>query len=105
MMLPSLGIRGGVEGSASKLCGPDDQRVVEQAALLEIVQQPGDGLVDVLCERHVRLHVAVCVPIVRRANVDQLNEPYTAFGQPASHQALPGKALRAAAPQAVETEG
>ena len=48
MRLPTFGIGGVVEGRAAKLRGPDDERVVQHAALFENAQQGGDGLIDIL---------------------------------------------------------
>ena len=64
-------------------------------ARLRSCSSPAIGLVDVLGQRDVVRHVAVRVPVVRRAGVDQLDEPHAALGQPAGDQALPGEALGA----------
>ena len=54
-------------GRAAELGRPDDDRLVEQAALLQIGQQPGDRLVDLGALRGVILpQVAVGVPAPRR---------------------------------------
>ena len=42
-------VGGVVERRAAELGRPDDQRVVEHAALLQVVEQAGDRLVDVAC--------------------------------------------------------
>ena len=48
-MLATFRIGGVIEWRSSKFGGPDDQRVLEQAALLEVFEQCGDRLIDVLC--------------------------------------------------------
>ena len=48
-MLATFRIGGVVEWGSSKFGGPDDQGVLEQAALFEILEQCGDRLIDVLC--------------------------------------------------------
>ena len=69
---------------AAELAAPDDQRVVEQAALLEVGDQGVAGLVDVLAlGGQVAGEVAVLVP----AAVEDLHEPDVALGQPAGQQA------------------
>ena len=42
-------------GRAAELGGPDDDRLVEQAALLQVLEQPGDRPVDLLALRGVVL--------------------------------------------------
>ena len=37
-------------GGAAEFCAEDDEGVVEHAALLEVVEQAGDGFVDLLRE-------------------------------------------------------
>ena len=102
MVFAAFGVLGGVERRAAELGGPDDERVVEHAALLQVGEQRGDRLVDVLGERGVLVHVAVRVPVARGAGVDQLDETHAALGEPARDEALPGEAFRAAARQSVE---
>ena len=50
-------------------------------------------------------HVAVRVPVVARADIDQLDKPHAALGEPAGDEALPTEALRHAALEAVEAHG
>ena len=90
MMIAAV-VRGGERAlgidRAAEFAAPDDQRIVEQAAVLEIFDQRGRGLIGVAalpfqCARQV----AVLVP----AHVEELNEPHAAFGQPAGQQAVGG---------------
>ena len=65
-----------------------DQRVVEHAALLQVVDQRGRGLVDFLgLHRDVVLDVAVVVPVA----VVELDEPHAALGEPPREQAVGGE--------------
>ena len=74
---------------AAELAAPDDQRVVEQPALLQVLDQRGRGLVGVvaLAADLVR-QVAVLVP----AHVVELDEAHAALGQAAGQQAVGGVA-------------
>ena len=86
------------ERRAAELARPDHQRLVEQAQVLEVLEQPGDWLIDL--ERHLVvavLEVAVLVPGVRAVaaadvvcQAGQLHEPDPPLDQPAREQALPG---------------
>ncbi|MCE9608640.1 MAG: hypothetical protein K8R23_00270 [Chthoniobacter sp.] len=55
-------------------------------------------------ERAVGGHVAVGVPVVVRADVDQLDEAHAALGEAAGDEALPREAFAGAVLQAVEVE-
>ena len=85
---------------AAELAAPDDQRVVEHAALLEIVHQRRRAAIDFLGRAgDVAFHVAVVVPVA----VIELDEPHAALGQPPGQQAVGGE--RAVAPfRAVQIE-
>ena len=61
-----------------KLAAPDDQRFVQQAALLEVLDQGGGRLVNVPClVRQVFGQVAVLIPTAMK----DLGQPYTALHQ------------------------
>src|SRR5436190_6232664 len=105
VMMLTAGVGGlFVVGGAAELGGPDDERFVEEAPLLEVRDQGGDGLVDVFGESHVVLHVAVRVPVAGRANVDQLDETDAPLHHPPSLQTLPAEAASLTAGEAVEAE-
>jgi hypothetical protein len=70
--------------------------------VVQILEQACDRLVDVLGQPHVVVHVAVRIPVVRRAGVDQLDKPHAALGHSPGHQALPAKAGGLAALQAIQ---
>src|SRR3954447_3951653 len=77
-----LGVR-----RAAELGAPEDQRVVEQAADLEVGQEPRDGPVDGPGDLLVPAHEPlVLVPQVRGGDLD---EPHAGLGEPAGQQALP----------------
>ena len=70
---------------AAEFASPQEERVVEQAALLQILDQRRARLVHVLRRhRHVLLDVAVMIP---RAMI-KLNHPHTALGEPPGHEAV-----------------
>ena len=74
--------------SAAEFAAPNDKRVVEHAALLEIFNQRGAGLVGVLTILLDVLHqVSVLVPGL----VKELNESHAAFHQTAREQAVIGE--------------
>ena len=105
MVLAALRIRRVVERRAAKFRCPDHQRVFQQPAPLQVRQQCRDRLVDVLREWGVAHHVAVGVPVIRGADVDQFHESDAAFDQAAGDEALPREAGRAASRQAVQLQG
>ena len=76
-------------GRAAELAAPEDQRVVEQAPRLQVLEQAGDRLVDLAGVLLVPfLEVAVLVPLHERVAVRDLDEPHAALGEPAGQQAL-----------------
>ncbi|MFT6864385.1 MAG: hypothetical protein ACJAVK_002950 [Akkermansiaceae bacterium] len=71
--------------SASKFAAPDDKGVVENVSLLEVLDQSGGSLVDVLAPGFDAIDdTAVVVP----ASVVKLNEADTALGHAARHEAI-----------------
>src|SRR5262245_26140401 len=76
----ALGICG-----APKLAAPDHQRVVEETALFEVLDQRGAGLVGGfgLCLDPIR-QAAVMVPVA----MTKLNEAHAALSQSSSEQAI-----------------
>ena len=78
---------------AAELAAPDDQRIVQHAALFQILDQCPAGLVDVAAlVGQVAGDVGVLVP----AAMEDLDEPHVAFGHPASQQAAGGERARLA---------
>src|SRR5205085_11499871 len=75
---------------AAEFAAPDDQRVVPQAAGLQVAQQGGDRPVGLLGVLAVVLDVGVVVPRLAVA-VEKLNHAHAALGQPASEQAAVGE--------------
>jgi hypothetical protein len=75
-------------GGAAELGGPDNQRFIEKPALLQVLEQAGDGLVDLHGEVGVvLLEILVGVPGVAGAAVIDLHEADAAFREPASGEA------------------
>ena len=72
----------------AELAAPDDQRVVEQPALLQVLDQRGAGLVGVLA---VLLEVVDQVAVLVPGLVEDLHEPHAALDQPAGQQAVVGE--------------
>ena len=85
---------------AAELGGPDDQRVVEQPALLEIGEQRRGRLVeDRAVDVVLRLERLVPVPVAdafahRVGAVEELHEADAAFDQPPGEQAVAREAGR-----------
>ena len=52
------------EGRAAKFRGPNDERVRQQTARLQVPEQASNRFIHVPRERFVRFHVAVRVPVV-----------------------------------------
>ena len=76
-----------VDGAA-EFAPPDDQRVVEQAALLEIGDEGRRGAVGVAgLAGDLRGELRVLVP----AAVEELDEPHAALGQPRARRQLAAK--------------
>ena len=93
--------------TAAEFGRPDDERVVEHAAVFEILDERRDGAVHRRCLRVVVLpHVLVAVPVdpraAERTAVEELNEPHAALKQPAGHQAIAGKTLVCRVVDAIE---
>ena len=85
MMVPSGPLRG---RSASKFCSPDNQRLVQQTASLQVLQQPCNRLVDLSRQiRVIILDVAMSVPrATTPTSVEDLYEANSSFHQSTSRQ-------------------
>ena len=69
----------------AELAAPDHQRLVEHAALLQVLDQRGRALIDLRGRPlDVLLDAAVMVPVA----VVELDEPHAALGQPPGQQAV-----------------
>src|SRR4029453_9634930 len=91
-----LGVR-----RTAELATPNDQRVLQHAAELEVVEQGGDRLVDggtVAGEGVAELAVLVPAPHA------QLDEPPARFGEATGEQDLPAKIVGRSAADAVGLE-
>src|SRR4030095_15868688 len=80
-------------GRAAELGGPDNERIFQHSARLEILDKAGDCLVDISRERLVRFDVAMGVPIIVRADIDQFDEAHPALDEAEGDQTLPGEAF------------
>ena len=81
------------ERRAAELAAADDQRVVEQAALLQILDQGRDRLVHRRAFlRQTILDVRFALGAVEiPAPIEELHEPHSLLGQPPGEQAVVGK--------------
>ena len=78
-------------GRAAELAAPDHQRVVEHAALFQVLDQRGRSLVDLRGgSLDVLLDRAVMVPVA----MVELDEPHAALGQAAGQQAVGARTSR-----------
>ena len=70
---------------AAELTAPNDERIIEHAAILQVLDQRSRRLVDVLCRgEHAVLDAAVMIP----AAMIQLNETRAALSQAPRQQAV-----------------
>ena len=74
---------------APELAAPDDERVVEQAAFLEIGHQRGAGLIGV---EGVLLDAGRQVAVLVPGFVEELHEAHAALDEPPGEQAVAGEA-------------
>ena len=88
-------------GGSAELAAPDDQRLFEQAALLQVGEQPGDRQVGLLAARAGAGGV-VGVSVPRLAGHEELDEPDAALDQPPGHQAARSVGPRDRVVEAVE---
>ena len=79
-------LAGGVvgPGCAAELGADGQEGLVQQSAALEVEDQRGDRAIDPECLRAVVLHVAVSVPVVVGAGIDQFDDADAAFDHPAA---------------------
>ena len=76
------------EDGAPELPAPEHDRIVQQAALLQVRHQGGGGLIRVAAlQFQLRAQVAVLIP----AGVHQLHEAHAALDQAARQQAVAGE--------------
>ena len=88
-------------GGAAEFAAPDDERVVEHAAFLEVFDESGAGLVGIAGGfGHGFLDIAVMVPCA----VVELNEADSAFGETACEEAIASEGAVAGFLEAVEIE-
>src|SRR5262249_38816383 len=85
------------ERRAAELCGPEDERVLQQAALLEVGEQARAGSVEngglfVVIVLQILVRVPVDARRAESAAVDELHEAHAALDQPAGQQAVAAKA-------------
>src|SRR5690606_34149923 len=72
-------------GRAAEFAAPEDEGVLEEAALLQVLDEGGGRLVDELADAaHAIVEVAVVVPTA----VIQLDETHAAFREPAGEQTV-----------------
>ena len=104
MVVAAVIVRGqcalAIDGPA-EFAAPDDQRVVEQAALLEVRDEGGRRLIGIAAlAGDLRGQVRMLVP----AAVEELDEAHAPFGQPARQQAVGGEGPGLARVGAVQVE-
>src|SRR5580658_1994161 len=84
VVVAAVAVFGG--GGAAEFDAPENEGIVEQAALFEVAEQGGDGLVDIVGESFGGgVVLAVGVPGLAVAVVD-LDEAHAALAEPASEE-------------------
>ena len=83
-------------GCTAELAAPPDDRIVEQAALLEIGEQAGDRFIDGLRVVAVLWQVGVLIPggVGAAVAIGDLHVAHAGFAQASGHQALSAIAVR-----------
>ena len=76
---------------AAELATPDDQRVVEQAAPLEVHDQRRRGLIGFAADSFERAFQIFAAAVMVPIGVEQRDEAHAAFDQPAGQQAVVGE--------------
>src|SRR5260370_41186906 len=99
MLIAAIGALG--SWHAAKLAAEENQRFLQQAAPLQVIQKGRGGPVhhDGLIDQPL-VQVAVMVP----SGLGDLDEAHPGFAEPAGHQALAGKASLSARPRAVGSQ-
>ena len=93
-------------GGAAEFAAPDDDGVIEEAALFEVFDEGGGGLVDVEAfGGEVFLEVFGGAAVVVPVGVVELDEADTAFDESAGEEAVAGEAGFFGVFDAVEVEG
>ena len=103
-MLTAFVVRLLMERRAAKLRGPHHQRPVQHPALLQVREQPRNGLIDGLGQLLVIGHVAMGIPVGARPHINQFQETHPALRQPPGDQALPAEAAGGAPLQPVQIQ-
>src|SRR5262249_40006641 len=91
VMVPPKALRGNfplTEGGSSEFAPPDDQGRIEQAALFQVLDQGGGGLIGTPAFKPELIgQIGVMVPVA----MEQLHKAYAALRQAAGQQAIVGK--------------
>lgn len=82
---------GVLPGSAAKLGAADDERIVEQSALMEVLDQSSDRPVDVPRQASMQGDIAMMIPVRIGADIEQIDHANSALHQATRRQALRGK--------------
>ena len=81
-------------GGPTKLASKDDQRIVQHASLLQVIDQGGGCLINFFrCSRDTSFDIAVMIPPA----MIKLNESDSSFGQSTRQQTVRGKGTVATA--------
>lgn len=89
-------------GSATEFTAPDDEGVVEEAALFQILDEGGGALVDILC---AGLHTADDISVVVPSAVVELDKTNATLGHAAGHEAVRSEGAIGLVAEAVEIPG
>ncbi len=92
VVVPASGLTDLPERSSPELATPDDDRVVEQTALLEIEHEGGRGLVNLATTGlEVTIEVVAALPVVIPVGMVELNETDPTLDETSGKQRVGGK--------------
>ena len=85
MVIPSWSSFALVHGGTAKFASPDDQGIIQHAALLQVLHQ---GIGRFVRQSTTDVHVSYEVTVVIPATMIKVDKSYTPFGEASGEQAI-----------------